>query len=53
MSQELLPFNKRRACKLFAKWVKLAGGKVRGWDRAEQEGKTNNTKFTALFDYFY
>jgi hypothetical protein len=37
MSQELIPFNKRRANIKFATWVALAGGRVRGWNRQEEE----------------
>ena len=37
MSQELIPFNRRQACIRFAQWVALAGGRVRGWNRVEEE----------------
>eukprot|EP01012_Entosiphon_sulcatum_P062087 TRINITY_DN8821_c0_g1_i1.p1 TRINITY_DN8821_c0_g1~~TRINITY_DN8821_c0_g1_i1.p1 ORF type:complete len:4205 (-),score=604.71 TRINITY_DN8821_c0_g1_i1:28-12642(-) len=30
MQQEFGPYRKRKACKLFAKWVRLAGGRIRG-----------------------
>lgn len=39
MSQELLPFNKRKANIQFATWVALAGGRVRGWNRQVDEEK--------------
>lgn len=37
MAQELIPFNRRQACIRFAQWVALAGGRVRGWTRVEEE----------------
>eukprot|EP00463_Aulacantha_scolymantha_P005243 TRINITY_DN6579_c0_g1_i1.p1 TRINITY_DN6579_c0_g1~~TRINITY_DN6579_c0_g1_i1.p1 ORF type:complete len:266 (+),score=24.56 TRINITY_DN6579_c0_g1_i1:160-957(+) len=35
MRLEVGPYNKRRTCKMYAEWVHLAGGKVRGWNQKE------------------
>jgi hypothetical protein len=39
MSEEIGPFNKRKANIKFATWVALAGGRVRGWNRSEEDEK--------------
>jgi Ca2+-binding EF-hand superfamily protein len=44
MMSEYGPYVKRRTCRLYAAWVRLAGGTVRGWreptdDAAKQEQK--------------
>ena len=41
MMQEYGPYTKRKTCRLFVAWVRLAGASVRGWheptDKAERE----------------
>ena len=39
MEQELVPFNKRKACIRYAQWIESAGAKVRGWNRETEEEK--------------
>ena len=39
MEQELIPYNRRKACIKFAEWVMLTGARVRGWNREEEEEK--------------
>ena len=39
MEQELIPYNRRKACIRFAEWVMLTGARVRGWNREEEEEK--------------
>lgn len=41
MSEESGPYHRRPACQLFARWVYLAGGEVRGWKRKLAEDAKN------------
>ena len=44
MEQELIPFNKRKACIKFVSWVESAGARVRGWHRETEEEKEEKRK---------
>ena len=41
-TDEAGPYHRRKSCQLFAEWVCLAGGKVRGWERLMSNNSLNS-----------